>query len=116
MLRTEQKVRPYSPVLSAEWIVVPSRITSGRQSTEEPARGAPSRSNCQLHIDQPQSFAHNSYCDGNNYSNDCRRVAVDWLQPQHNNAIFSHIEPCANCRRYDNHGRVDRCGVEIGQT
>lgn len=34
MLRAEQKVRPYSPVLSAEWVVVPDTKTSDSPATE----------------------------------------------------------------------------------
>lgn len=44
MLRTEQKVRPYSPVLSAEWVVVPDTKTSASPATETPPPSIPQES------------------------------------------------------------------------
>lgn len=41
MLHAEQKVRPHSPVLSAEWVVVPDTTTSDSPATEIPSPSVP---------------------------------------------------------------------------
>ncbi|NOG49623.1 MAG: hypothetical protein HND48_09405 [Chloroflexi bacterium] len=51
MLRTEQKVRPYSPVLSAEWVVAPDTNTSASPATETPPPSIPQESSAECQFE-----------------------------------------------------------------
>lgn len=53
MLRAEQKVRPYSPVLPAEWIVIPNTKTSDSPTTETPSLSVPQESSAECEL-EPQ--------------------------------------------------------------